>query len=260
MDDYAAHRTALPSRTDNLNRNPPQLPGTSMPARRELLLAYIYQPAPSPTQSGRARSEWMLEFEQTEPPETDPLTGWIGSQDPFPHIRLRFPRPGERDRVRRPSGLALRGARSADPTLSAEELRRQLPIRPGGRGRLRAAAMGRLGLDFRSPAAGGSGSVGPGLSDWGERVGEIHAAAKVPVESGSRRIVGAHLLGPDASELIDLFGLAMRTGLRARDLKSWSVPICRPGPRWAICCSRRQSESRRRADTDHGAPEPPPHN
>lgn len=59
------------------------------------------------------------------------------------------------------------------------------------------------------------------MSDWYtvERVGETHAAAKVLVDNGSRRIVGAHLLGSDASELINLFGLAMRTGLRARDLK-----------------------------------------
>ena len=91
MTDRAAHRTAPPWRTHNPGRNPPRLPGTSMPARRELPLAYIYQPAPSPTQSGRARKEWVVEFEPTEPPEIDPLTGWVGSQDPFPHIRLRFP-------------------------------------------------------------------------------------------------------------------------------------------------------------------------
>ena len=54
-------------------------------------LAYIYQPAPSPTQSGRARSEWVLEFEPASPPEIEPLMGWIGSRDPFAHIRLRFP-------------------------------------------------------------------------------------------------------------------------------------------------------------------------
>jgi hypothetical protein len=91
MVDRAAQRAAPPSRSDNLSRNPPRLPGTSMPARRELPLAYIHQPAPSPTQSGRARKEWVVEFEPMDPPEIDPLTGWIGSQDPFPHIRLRFP-------------------------------------------------------------------------------------------------------------------------------------------------------------------------
>ena len=59
------------------------------------------------------------------------------------------------------------------------------------------------------------------MSDWYtiERVGETHAAAKVLVENGSGRIVGAHLLEPEASEVINLFALAMRTGLHARDLK-----------------------------------------
>ena len=59
------------------------------------------------------------------------------------------------------------------------------------------------------------------MSDWYsvERVGESHAAAKVLLEKGSSRILGAHLLGPEASELINFFGLAMRTGLTATDLK-----------------------------------------
>jgi len=60
------------------------------------------------------------------------------------------------------------------------------------------------------------------MSDWYtvERIGETHAAAKVLIENGSGRIVGAHLLEPDASEVINIFGLAMRTGLRARDLRN----------------------------------------
>jgi glutathione reductase (NADPH) len=53
-----------------------------------------------------------------------------------------------------------------------------------------------------------------------ERVGETHAAARVLVENGSGRIVGAHILGPDASELINILGLAMRSGLRASDLEN----------------------------------------
>ena len=59
------------------------------------------------------------------------------------------------------------------------------------------------------------------MSDWYsvERVGETHAAAKVLLEKGTSRILGAHLLGPEASELINFFGLAMRTGLTATDLK-----------------------------------------
>jgi glutathione reductase (NADPH) len=59
------------------------------------------------------------------------------------------------------------------------------------------------------------------MRDWYtvKRVGETHAAAKVLVENGSGRIVGAHLMEPEASEVINLFALAMRTGLRAGDLK-----------------------------------------
>jgi hypothetical protein len=33
----------------------------------------------------------VLEFEPSSPPEIEPLMGWIGSRDPFAHIRLRFP-------------------------------------------------------------------------------------------------------------------------------------------------------------------------
>lgn len=59
------------------------------------------------------------------------------------------------------------------------------------------------------------------MSDWYSvmRVGESHAAAKVLLEKSTSRILGAHLLGPEASELINFFGLAMRTGLTATDLK-----------------------------------------
>jgi glutathione reductase (NADPH) len=41
------------------------------------------------------------------------------------------------------------------------------------------------------------------------RVGETHAAAKTLIENGTGRILGAHLLGPQSSELINLFALAM---------------------------------------------------
>jgi hypothetical protein len=90
MEGRAAQRS-LPSRRDNQSRTIPRLPGTSIPAPGQLPLAYIYQPAPSPTQSAPVRKEWVLEFERSSPPEIDPLMGWIGSRDPFPHIRLRFP-------------------------------------------------------------------------------------------------------------------------------------------------------------------------
>ena len=58
-------------------------------------------------------------------------------------------------------------------------------------------------------------------SGWysARRVGETHAASKVLVEEGTGRILGAHLLGPSADELINIFALAIRRGLTAEDLK-----------------------------------------
>jgi glutathione reductase (NADPH) len=51
------------------------------------------------------------------------------------------------------------------------------------------------------------------------RVGETHSGFKVLVEEGPDRIVGAHLLGAQAEEIINLFAVAMRSGMRASDLK-----------------------------------------
>jgi len=45
------------------------------------------------------------------------------------------------------------------------------------------------------------------------RVNESCYAYKVLVEEGSRRILGAHLIGPEAAEVINLFGFAMGSGL-----------------------------------------------
>jgi len=43
------------------------------------------------TQSGRANAgRWLLEFERLEPLRPDPLTGWNGSGDTKPQVRLTF--------------------------------------------------------------------------------------------------------------------------------------------------------------------------
>ena len=47
------------------------------------------------------------------------------------------------------------------------------------------------------------------------RVNEPCYGYKVLVEEGSGKILGAHLIGPDAAEVINLFGFAMRSGLGA---------------------------------------------
>jgi glutathione reductase (NADPH) len=58
-------------------------------------------------------------------------------------------------------------------------------------------------------------------SGWysSRRVGEKYSGFKVLVEEGTDRILGAHLLGSEAEEVINLFGVAMRSGMRAADLK-----------------------------------------
>ena len=42
---------------------------------------------------------------------------------------------------------------------------------------------------------------------------------KTIVDSATERVVGAHLLGPNAADVINLFALVVRHGLTARDLK-----------------------------------------
>jgi glutathione reductase (NADPH) len=58
-------------------------------------------------------------------------------------------------------------------------------------------------------------------SNWysSRRVAEKHSGFKVLVEEGTDRVLGAHLLGSQAEEVINLFGVAMRSGMRAADLK-----------------------------------------
>ncbi len=51
------------------------------------------------------------------------------------------------------------------------------------------------------------------------RVNEPCYGYKVLVEEGSERILGAHLIGPEASEVINLFGFAMRSGLTTAAIK-----------------------------------------
>ncbi len=58
-------------------------------------------------------------------------------------------------------------------------------------------------------------------SGWysSRRVGEECSGFKVLVEESTGRILGAHLLGSGAEELINLFALAIRLGLPAKELK-----------------------------------------
>jgi glutathione reductase (NADPH) len=62
---------------------------------------------------------------------------------------------------------------------------------------------------------------GGDTSDWytSRRVGLRHTGFKTLVEEGTGRILGAHLFGEHAEEVINLFGLAIRSGIRASDLR-----------------------------------------
>lgn len=59
-------------------------------------------------------------------------------------------------------------------------------------------------------------------SGWysSRRVNLKHSGFKVLVEEDSNRILGAHLLGEHAEEVINLFALAIRCGLKSDDLKT----------------------------------------
>lgn len=58
-------------------------------------------------------------------------------------------------------------------------------------------------------------------SEWfnTRRVGETTSGFKVLIEEQTDRIIGAHLLGPHADELINVFAVAIRLGIPARDVK-----------------------------------------
>jgi hypothetical protein len=87
--------------------------------------ARIYRPARSATQSGMARTkQWLLEFEQERPRETDPLMGWTSSGDMRQQLRLWFDtkeeavayatREGIAFRVEEPNALKRKGISYAD--------------------------------------------------------------------------------------------------------------------------------------------------
>lgn len=58
-------------------------------------------------------------------------------------------------------------------------------------------------------------------SDWytARRVAEPTYGFKVLVEDGTKRVLGAHLVGPHVDEVINVFALAIRHGMSARQLQ-----------------------------------------
>jgi glutathione reductase (NADPH) len=50
---------------------------------------------------------------------------------------------------------------------------------------------------------------------------ETAALSKVLIDEKTDRIIGAHILGHGAQELINIFGLAMKHGITSRDLREF---------------------------------------
>jgi len=55
------------------------------------------------------------------------------------------------------------------------------------------------------------------------RIGETSAAARILVDRSNGKILGAHLFGPEYAELINFFGLAIKLGLTAKQLRSMTA-------------------------------------
>jgi len=66
------------------------------------------------------------------------------------------------------------------------------------------------------------------MSGWftQSRIGNTTAGARIVTDRNSGAIKGAHLLGTEAEEVINLFALAIRRSVTIEDLKSltWSYP------------------------------------
>jgi glutathione reductase (NADPH) len=58
-------------------------------------------------------------------------------------------------------------------------------------------------------------------TDWysSRRLNELASGFKILVDKETDQIIGAHLLGPNSEETINIFTLAMNAGIKASDLK-----------------------------------------
>lgn len=84
-------------------------------------------------------------------------------------------------------------------------------------------ALGAVGLtEQQAQAEGLSFTVNHAdTAGWysARRVAELASMYKVLIENGSGRILGAHLLGPEADELANVFALVIRADIRADALR-----------------------------------------
>jgi glutathione reductase (NADPH) len=60
------------------------------------------------------------------------------------------------------------------------------------------------------------------VPDWftGKRINEKTYAYKTLIEKETGKILGAHIIGPHSEEVINLFAIAIKTGLTSRDIKT----------------------------------------
>ena len=72
------------------------------------MTARIYQPARNAMQSGRAKDNWVLEFEPETARQIEPLMGWTSSTDMRAQVRLRFDSKQEAIAYAQREGLAYR--------------------------------------------------------------------------------------------------------------------------------------------------------
>jgi glutathione reductase (NADPH) len=88
----------------------------------------------------------------------------------------------------------------------------------------------RQGLKYKVNQADTSGCYAA------RRVAEPCSAFKILLEEGTHRILGAHLLGPEADELANVFALAMRSGLTAAALKDamFAYPTQASNVQWMV--------------------------
>ena len=59
------------------------------------------------------------------------------------------------------------------------------------------------------------------VADWfnAKRLNEEYYAFKTLIDNDTDKMLGVHLIGPEAEETINLFAMAMNAGLKANDLK-----------------------------------------
>lgn len=65
-------------------------------------------------------------------------------------------------------------------------------------------------------------------------IGQKHAGYKLLVEKDSRRILGAHLIGPHVEEVINIFALAIKHNLTVDDLTLDAIPWAYPSSTYEV--------------------------